>query len=57
MGKQPLKIVRIMEDRKPMEVWIPEDKPLGEFFRSGILWKSTVDEYHDEGQGVAFEGL
>ncbi|WP_411827872.1 hypothetical protein [Luteolibacter sp. AS25] len=29
--------------------WIREDRPLGEYFRFGILWNSTVDEYYEEG--------
>ncbi len=36
--------------------WISEERPLGEFFRYGMLWNSTVDEYYDEGKEWHLKG-
>ncbi len=36
--------------------WIPEDRPMGEYFKYGILWNSTVDEYSDEGKEWHLKG-
>jgi len=36
--------------------WISEDRPLGEYFKFGILWNSTVDEYSDEGKEWHLKG-